>query len=123
MMKLQSKSFMVILFACFCYSHSDTDRRCHIQEAPPQKKQISPLIKVAESGISIPIHAFCFAMDYPTILRVTSDFRQEWQFRKLLQHLSRCQRKFTGTLIQPVDQGGILFQQGRYLPIVGQKLS
>ena len=45
------------------------------------------------------------------------------QFRKLLQHLSRCQRKFTGTLIQPVDQGGILFQQGRYLPIVGQKLS
>ena len=51
---------LVILFACFCYSHSDTDRRCHIQEAPPQKKQISPLIKVAESGISIPIHAFCF---------------------------------------------------------------
>ena len=45
------------------------------------------------------------------------------QFRKLLQHLSRCQRKFTRTLIQPVDQGGILFQQGRYLPIVGQKLS
>ena len=51
---------LVILFACFCYFHSDTDRRCHIQEAPPQKKQISPLIKVAESGISIPIHAFCF---------------------------------------------------------------
>ena len=51
---------LVILFACFCYSHSDTDRRCPIQEAPPQKKQISPLIKVAESGISIPIHAFCF---------------------------------------------------------------
>ena len=37
---------LVILFACFCYSHSDTDRRCPIQEAPPQKKQISPLIIV-----------------------------------------------------------------------------
>jgi len=45
------------------------------------------------------------------------------QFRKLLQHLSWCQCKFTGTLIQPVDQGGILFQQRRYLPVIGQKLS